>query len=411
MALPPTPPAPPPPPPAAPAATAAAPDPELGLGRRTGIGGYGEGQAFVGTSAGDVQARLPHLGFYLGHRFSDWLRVYTETEVEDGARIGVDQAYVDVTPDPHAGVRAGVVLVPVGLTNVLHEPPTYLTVDRPLTDQIIIPSTWRELGVEVHGDLGLGAHYQAAALSGLDPTGLSATAPLVAARGDGRAAPVHDPAFAGRLDFAGPYGLDLGAGGYLGWANGGHPELGGVRVAVAEADARFVYQGFDARAEYAHLFIIDSYRVNDYLGLTGDQAIPARGYGYYVQAGYDVLRLVAPELAPQQLLVFAGFEEVNPRSRMSPYNYNQPSITGPNQSAPNAPSEPKPFVRAGVTWRPHPQLALKMDVQIALHEPVLAPAPTSPVAGAPGVQQPLPADTVDVARGESRLGLAAAFMF
>jgi hypothetical protein len=98
---------------------------------------------------------------------------------------------------------------------------------------------------------------------------------------------------------------------------------------------------------------------------------------------------------------------------MSPYNFNPPSISGPNQLPPNAPSEPMSFVRAGLTYRPHAQVALKVDVQVALHEQGAAasPPPPAPLAGAPGVLQPLSADAAEAAQGESRLGLAVAFMF
>src|SRR5262249_44197760 len=139
-------------------------------------------------------------------------------------------------------------LLPLGIVNQLHEPPTLLTVDRPLTDQLIIPTTWRELGVSVFGELGAGLAYQGMVTGGLDPTGFQAQAPLAEARGNGHAADVRDPAFAGRLDYTGVRGLDAGAGGYLGWARGGRAELDGVRAGIVEADARYRSRGFDLRA-------------------------------------------------------------------------------------------------------------------------------------------------------------------
>jgi len=383
---------------------------ELGSGRRLTVGGYGEAQLFSGLHGQDIEAKLRRFVLFLGHRFNDWIRLYSETEIENGTELELEQAYLEIAPDPRIGVRAGLMIVPLGIINQLHEPPTYLTVDRPLTDQLIIPSTWRELGVGLFGDVGAGVRYQVAAMTGLDPTGFSADAPLFGARGNGKEVDVHDPAFAGRLDYAGVMGLDLGAGGYVGWARGGHPELNGARVAVAEGDARYHHAGLDVRAEYAHLFIVDSYRLNDYFGLDGAQTIPARGRGFYIQAGYDLFRVLWPELS-QELLVFAGYENVNPRSRMSPYNINPPTITGPNQSPPNAPSDAKDFVRAGICYRPHAQVALKLDAQIALHPNAPATVPVAPTPGALGVLQPLDPDVAAAARGDSRLGLAVAFMF
>jgi hypothetical protein len=401
-------------PPASPAAGADGAPPadadEVGSGRRLTIGGYGEAQLFSGLHGQDKEAKLRRFVLFLGHRFNDWIRLYSETEVEDGTQIEMEQAYVELAPEPWLGVRVGLQLVPLGIVNQLHEPPTILSVDRPLTDQLIIPSTWRELGVGLYGDLGAGLRYQVAAMTGLDPTGFSAEAPLFGARGDGRSVDVHDPAFAGRLDFAGVVGLDVGAGGYVGWARGGHPELDGVRVGVVEGDARYHHAGLDVRAEYAHLFVVDSYRLNDYFGLTGSEQIPARGRGFYLQAGYDLFRLLMPQLS-QELYFYAAYENVNPRSRMSPYNLNPPSITGANETPPNGASPAKDFVRIGFSYRPHPQVALKIDAQFALHTDVPAAAIVAPGAGALGVLQPLDADVAAAAKGESRLGLGAAFMF
>jgi hypothetical protein len=391
------------------AAPPAAADPELGQGRRLTIGGYGEAQLFFKGDGSDIDARLRRFVLFLGHRFSDWLRVYTETEVEDGTTLEMEQAYLDIIPDPHFGVRAGLMLVPLGIINRLHEPPTYLTVDRPLTDQIIIPSTWRELGVGLFGELGGGTSYELAVASGLDPTAFSAMAPLAGTGGNGREVAVHDPALVARLDFAGLMGLDVGVGGYLGWARGGHPELAGVRAAVAEGDVRYHHAGIDVRAEYAHVFIIDSYRLNDYFGLVGDAAIPARARGFYVQAGYDLFHWLLPD-STQELVLFAGYENVNPRSRMSPYNFNPPAITGPNQTVPNSPALSQGFVRTGLTYRPHPQVALKLDVQLALDGEAAAPT-SAPLPGALGVQKPLSSDVAEAARGGSRVGMAVAFMF
>jgi hypothetical protein len=247
-------------------------------------------------------------------------------------------------------------------------------------------------------------------MTGLDPTGFSAQAPLFGTRGDGRDVDVHDAAFAARLDFAGVMGLDVGAAGYVGWARGGHPELAGVRVGVAEVDGRYHHDGLDVRAEYAHLFVVDSYRLNDYFGLTASDTIPARGRGFYLQAGYDLFRLLMPQLS-QELYFYTAYENVNPRSRMSPYNINPPSITGANETPPNAASPAKDFVRVGFSYRPHPQVALKIDAQFALHSSVPTAAVAAPTTGAPGVLQPLDADLAAAARGESRLGLGAAFMF
>ncbi len=367
-------------------------------------------QLFVDGES-NVNAQIPLAAFSVEHRPSDWVRIAAAVQIEDGTSAGMQQALVEAAPFQALGLRAGLLIMPIGMGNLSPEPTSYLTVDRPLTDQLIVPSVWRELGVGIFGQLVPGLRYQGALVSGLDGTGLSTEAPLWGTRGDGSSLAVHDPAAVGRIeldDF--PPGLIVGGAGYIGGASHGVAALSGLRVAVAEADLRYHNHGFDLRAEYARLYIINSYLVNDYFGLLGQSAVPARGRGFYLEAGYDLLHLAAPE-AGQELVLFAGYENVDPRSEMSQYNYNPPAITGPGQLAPEAPSPSKGYVRGGIDYRPVPSVALKLDVQISLDgEGPVPPAPAV-IPGAAATPRPIGSDIALAARGATRVGLALAFSF
>ena len=236
-------------------------------------------------------------------------------------------------------------LLPLGIINQLNAPTTYLTVDRPLTDLLIIPTFWRELGAGIFGEVGGAVRYQLDVVRGLDGAGFSAQAPLAGGRSNGFGGGTTGAAVTARLElFGASDGFVMGGSGYYGSASGGQPALDGVTVGIVEGDARFRGGGVELRAEFAQFFIFNSYRVNDYLGLLGQDAVPKAGRGGYVQVGYDVLRLGDADTR-QELLFFAAYENVNPRSAMSPYNYNPPTITGPGETPPNAPS-PSAVVRA-----------------------------------------------------------------
>ena len=176
------------------------------------------------------------------------------------------------------------------------------------------------------------------------------------------------------------------------------------------ADAALRVAGLDLRVEAAQLFIMNSYRVNDYLGLLGQDAVASRGRGLYAHAAYDLLDLAGVDTR-QRLVLFAGYENVNPRSKMSAYNYNPPAIVGPGEVSPKAPSPAKSFIRAGIVYHPHPTVALKADIQLALGDEGPAPAPPTTVMGAPGTPVPLPPELAEAARGRSRVGLGLAFTF
>ena len=401
---------------AAPAAAPLGPSPPQldAFTRRTKVGAYGQVQLFVDGES-NVTGQLPLAAFLVEHRPSDWVRIAASVQVEDGTSTGtsagMQQALVETAPYAALGLRAGLLIMPIGLGNLSPEPTSYLTVDRPLTDQLIVPSVWRELGVGIFGQVVPGLRYEGAVVSGLDGTGLSAEAPLWGTRGDGSSIAIHDAALVGRVELDDlPPGLIIGGGGYTGGASHGVAALSGLRVAIAEADLRYHNHGFDLRAEYARLWIIDSYLANDYFGLLGQSAVPSRGRGFYLEAGYDLIRLAAPE-SGQELVLFGGYENVDPRSQMSPYNYNPPTITGPGQLPPEAPSPSQAFVRGGIDYRPLPSLALKLDLQVALDG--VGPTQTAPQmsASAQATPRPIGSDVAAAARGVTRVGLALAFNF
>ena len=68
--------------------------------------------------------------------------------------MSVEFAYVDYLWRPELGLRAGLLLVPMGFLNELHEPTVFLGARRPGVETAIIPTTWRENGLGVFGEAG-----------------------------------------------------------------------------------------------------------------------------------------------------------------------------------------------------------------------------------------------------------------
>ena len=258
-------------------------------------------------------------------------------------------------------------LLPLGIINQLNAPTTYLTVDRPLTDLLIIPTFWRELGAGIFGEVGGAVRYQLDVVRGLDGAGFSAQAPLAGGRSNGFGGGTTGAAVTARLElFGASDGFVMGAQRLL--------RLGVGRTAGAGRRHRRrssrATRGFAAAASScapSSPSSSSSIRTASTTtsGLLGQDAVPKAGRGGYVQVGYDVLRLGDVDTR-QELLFFAAYENVNPRSAMSPYNYNPPTITGPARRRPNAPSPSRSFVRGGIDYRPLPELVFKVDLQIAL---------------------------------------------
>ena len=111
-----------------------------------------------------TEADLHRFVLMVGHTFTDRLKFWSEVEIEhafvEGAEetgeVAIEQAYVDLMLHRRFNVRAGMVLVPVGIVNERHEPPTFHGVERTFVDSVIVPTTWRDVGVGAFGDLGRG---------------------------------------------------------------------------------------------------------------------------------------------------------------------------------------------------------------------------------------------------------------
>ena len=117
-----------------------------------------------------TDARLDFHRFVLlvTHTFSPRIRFVGELELEhafvegleDAGELELEQAYVDFLLDRSFNVRAGMMLMPIGIINERHEPPVYYGVERPFIDTVIIPTTWFEVGAGVHGEIGRGWRYR-----------------------------------------------------------------------------------------------------------------------------------------------------------------------------------------------------------------------------------------------------------
>ncbi len=329
---------------------------EVGSGRRSTIGAYGE--AHLVHREEETTANLERFVLFVGHHFNDWARFYSEIEIEDAKEIEPEQAYVELQPLKQVGVRAGLVVLPIGIINTLHEPPTFNGVGRPLTDQLIVPSTWRELGLGLYGEAVAGLHWQLALVTGLDAAKLSVDRGLAPGRGAGMEAPARDGALVGRVHWNGLLGLDSGVSFYSGGAGQHHEDLGGVRVSLVEADARYARHGLGLRAEYARVFIHGddaAARITAFQRAT-NPAAPVLGsqmQGFYLEAGYDLLRLLGG--TAQQLVIFSRYESVNTRARV-------PAVLGAEHA------HAAQFLFAGLSYLPHPQIAFKTDYRRAFQD-------------------------------------------
>lgn len=146
------------------------------------IGGYGE-LHYNNLNAQDPSRDLNQIDFhrfvlFFGYEFNENMRFVSEFELEhaltkdtaDGSGPGeveLEQAYVEFDHTDNSLTQAGVFLIPVGILNETHEPPTFYGVERNSVENIIIPSTFWEAGVQHIRRFGEGWQWNIALHSGL----------------------------------------------------------------------------------------------------------------------------------------------------------------------------------------------------------------------------------------------------
>ena len=330
------------------------------------IGGYGETlyQNFAqknqdgGPSLRDDQITLLRAVVYLGYKFDEHFILNTELEYENavvasdkGGEAEVEFAYIDYMHAPGLNIRAGLVLIPMGLVNQLHEPTAFLGARRPDVEQLIIPSTWRELGFGAYGQAGP-VNYYAYLVNGLNAAGFTADGGIREGSQEGSEALAKSWAFTGRLDYSAIPGLLVGASIFSGGAGQGHVTPSGQSVdattTVWDAHADWRWRGLWLRGLYAASHVGHAERVNELNGFEGVASVGSRQEGWYLQGAFDLLSLKSGSKASLQ--PYVRYERYDTQAKVPP---------GFERNSSNDVRE----LTLGVAYKPIGQIVLKADWQ------------------------------------------------
>lgn len=182
---------------------------------KTSLGAYGEMHWNSLQSKDEID--FHRFVLFLGHEFDAKTRLFAELELEHSlagegkkGEVEIEQAYIerDLTDNHHA--RVGVFLLPLGILNEHHEPDTFYGVERNPVETNIIPTTWWEGGVSLHGDIAPGWGYDVAAHSGLKVPLTGSSAFLTrSGRQKVSEAVAEDPAMTARIRYTAIPGLEL----------------------------------------------------------------------------------------------------------------------------------------------------------------------------------------------------------
>lgn len=290
----------------------------------TVISGYGSVKYKYQTREKIAYANLDRVVLFLGHKFNNKISFFSELEVEDakvtggevGGEIALEQAFLKFDITKNMYVVAGLFIPRIGIINENHLPTTFNGNDRPFVETLIIPSTWREIGIGLYGNLNTipGLNYSVGLVNGLNSAGFENGSGIRGGRFEGRNANAAAIAVTGSLlyyirnfriqasgYYAGSAGLPKREADslLLSYGNFGTP------VALTEANIQYNNKGISFKALYTFVSISDAQKINRAYANNTPQVMT----GYYGELGYDILKLF--KTTEKNLTVFARYENLN----------------------------------------------------------------------------------------------------
>ena len=348
-------------------------------GKRLSVGGYGE-VALSRNFYSDHVSRysladehkndpshgrfdIPHAVIYLGYDFGKGWTMGTEIEfehggvgmayekedeeggeweqeVEKGGEVELEQFWIQKSFGRWANIKAGHIVVPVGLNNAYHEPLNFFTVYRPEGENTVLPSTWHQTGVSFWGRTK-GWRYELQFLAGLNSDNFTNTGWINKGPGtptEGEIATKYGTAL--RIDNYCIKGLRIGLSGYYGHAignsypnnkDGAESKYKGV-VAIGAID--FTYNNYNwivrGQADYGYLSDAKQlkYFTNRLNGLSPfhhSAFVSKNAFAYGIEAGYNVFSQIEKlRQSNQKLYLFGRYEHYNPyasKTKNTSYDY------------------------------------------------------------------------------------------
>lgn len=311
------------------------------------IGGYGQidynqpvNQESFQTGTMDVH----RLVLLFGYNFSDKTQFVTEIEMEHVKELYVEQAWLNHRVSNGLNFRGGLMLIPMGIINEYHEPTTYNGVERPNVDKYIVPTTWREIGAGINGNLiDYGINYQLYLFNGFNgyngSAKLNGKNALRSGRQKGAESFISSPNLSFKTEWNSMNGLKIGLSGYFGKTQS---ELfDGLAKddpsAIAMADSSVVginMVGFDTRYQLGNFSFTGQYifshqnNTEAYNKFTGSD-LGSAIHGWYIEGAYA---LYLGKNDNYRLTPFVRYENYNTHLGVDNYttqnlSYNRTDLT------------------------------------------------------------------------------------
>ena len=288
---------------------------------KTVISGYGS--AFYQRNFNDKNGTitLERAVLFVGHQFNSKIAFFSELELENakvdgsdnGAEISMEQAYLKFNLNSHQYIVAGLFVPRIGILNESHLPVNFNGVERPIVEQLIIPATWRELGVGFYGRLkNLPLNYSLAVLNGLNGQGFEHGSGIRGGRFEGSNASANSLAVTASVQYyLNEFSFQIS--GYAGGTNRLNKRASdslninsgffGIPLYLGEANIQWAKNGISAKVLGSYISFPDATQINKAYANNVSKSM----YGFYAELAYNLLEK-SKKLAGQQLNIFGRYE-------------------------------------------------------------------------------------------------------
>ncbi len=286
-----------------------------------------------------------------------------EQETEKGGEVELEQFWIQKSFGPAFNIRAGHIVIPVGLTNAHHEPLNFFTVYRPEGENTILPCTWHQTGISLWGRSG-DFRYELQFTSGLDAFQFDRTYWI----GKGAQSPyefevANKYGISARVDNYTVPGLRIGVSGYYGKTmhnsfphdlegdGNKYKDLKG-NLYIGSVDFTYNAHNWIARgsADYGYVSdaaAISALKANQSSGTSPyrKSAFGSHAMAFNIEAGYNIFSQIEKlRRTNQKLYIFGHYEHYDSYVNSKTNKYTN-----------------KHIVAGGINYYPVPQIAIKAE--------------------------------------------------
>ena len=336
----------------------------LALLKGTTLGGYGNAVYRRDFNEKISSMNLDRFVLFVGHKFNKQISFFSEIEFEDakvsggeaGGEVALEQCFLKFNLNKNNYLVAGLFIPRIGILNENHLPNTFNGNERTLVETFIIPSTWRELGAGLYGNLNsFPLSYSVGIMNGLNSSAFEHGTVIRDGRFEGREASANNLAATASLQYN-KNNFKFQVSGYYGGTVGLSPDeasslklesgVFSLPVMLGEANLQFESLGFSTRLLGTILSISDAKEINRAYG----NNIPEVAYGIYGEIAYNLFEN-SEKLKSEEFNIFVRYEKLDMNATIPTNGLIDGTLD-------------QQHIITGITYLPTKNVAIKADLRL-----------------------------------------------